>query len=154
MRIFFLLSYSVCSCVTSWVRWSCSSLQCCWENTDWDQTSTTFALSCWGYTETTASSCCWVRGRDRDESDSMAYRMFAVILQRNTLMNLLLQIDVCVFPLSLKHQQYCCIQNILCFRFHQILFLIYFMRIISLIVKWLFVFSSKDTYILVFFYFI
>lgn len=51
----------VCSCVTSWLQWSCRSLRCCWENTDWDQTLTTSALSCCNCMETTASSCCWVR---------------------------------------------------------------------------------------------
>lgn len=55
------LSLYLCSYATSWVRWSCSSLPCCWENTGWDPTSSTSAPSCWSSTETTASFCCWVR---------------------------------------------------------------------------------------------
>lgn len=58
----------VCSCVTSWPRWSCRNLRCCWESTGWDQTSTTSAPSCCSCTATTASSCCWVSGAARQRA--------------------------------------------------------------------------------------
>lgn len=68
----------VCSCVTSWLLWSCSTLQCCWENTGWDPTSTTSALSCCISTEKTASSCCWVRdtGSQKRERETKYWLAF------------------------------------------------------------------------------